>query len=501
MAMVRRRVGGFVRATNNINLVVTGHSGNNITITVPAGLSVSEGMIIVFRNNFGINSTSNPSIYANRIYYVRNPNPSPITDIGTINVSLAPAAISSVVWPVNTGTAVTGISIPAVAGDSIGMTYYLNTSPLSADQVVPTPGVFNLAKQAQMVKSGIWPEDLTKTMTGNALVVGGGGNGGQYNGGGGGGVYNGSVSFRKSIWFLATLGGGGGTASQISGYGFDLTANGGGAGGAIGGSSGTVILNTNTVLASGYAGGLNPSKILNSYQTTSNSLNPAVSNPSYNNNFTDTYTYSGNASAGGGGGGSGAAGVNGAVSPVAPVTTAPASFAGGIGGSGSGGYGGGGGAGGFAYNVVNFKRVSAYFLTQSGINNGATAPPGYTTQTTTYAHSAFGSTIGGTGGGGGSASTFNSVVNNSIAPLNNSSTTTYNLNPAIAGGANTGGGGGGGAYAGVSPQIGGANGGSGQLRITIPAERYNVTYPYINTMSTTLSTTNVTLTGSGKFAV
>jgi len=495
--MVRRRVGGFVRATNNINLVVTGHSGNNITITVPAGLSVSEGMIIVFSNNFGINSTSNPSIYANRIYYVRNPNPSPITNTGTINVSLAPAAISSVVWPVNTGTAVTGISIPAVAGDSIGMTYYLNTSPLSADQVVPTPGVFNLAKQAQMVKSGIWPEDLTKTMTGNALVVGGGGNGGQYNGGGGGGVYNGSFSFRKSIWFTTTVGGGGGSASQISGYGFNLTANGGTSDG---GSSGTVILNTNTVLASGYAGGLNPSKILSSYQNSNQYLNPNVSNPSFNNNFTDTYTYSGNASAGGGGGGSGGAGVNGAVSPVAPVTTAPAVFAGGEGGAGAGGYGGGGGAGGFAYNIVNFKRVSSYSLTNYGKSIGATNPPPSTQQTTTYAYSAFGSTIGGTGGGGGSASTATSVVNNTTAPLNNSSTTTYNLNTAIAGGANTGGGGGGGGYAGIT-NPGGNNGGSGQLQVTISAERYNVTYPYINSMSTTLSTTNVTLTGSGRFAV
>ena len=485
--MVRRRVGGFVRATNNINLVVTGHSGNNITITVPAGLSVSEGMIIVFSNNFGINSTSNPSIYANRIYYVRNPNPSPITATGTINVSLAPTAISSVVWPVNTGTAVTGISIPAVAGDSIGMTYYLNTSPLSADQVVPTPGVFNLAKQAQMVKSGIWPEDLTKTITGNALVVGGGGNGGQYNGGGGGGVYNGSVSFRKSIWFTTEVGGGGGSASQISGYGFNLTANGGTSNG---GSSGNALVNgvTNSF---GYPSGNAPSLSVTGTpssgpQTLTNSgsvLGPAPAFTTVNWFIYRTTTNRTNSSytAGSGGGGAGGTGGNGTAG------------AGGAGGSAVGGYGGGGGGGGTGYN--NSSTTQNYIRNSSGPSPSLPPPPPSINATVTSYY-----TIPSIGG---SSFTINSpsiTISNLSGPYNNTNVVTYIVNNASLGSAGTGGGGGGGAYAGQSYGTGGT-GGSGQLRITIPAERYNVTYPYINSMSTTLSTTNVTLTGSGKFAV
>lgn len=488
MAMVRRRVGGFVRATNNINLVVTGHSGNNITITVPTGLSVSEGMIIVFSNNFGINSTSNPSIYANRIYYVRNPNPSPITATGTINVSLAPTAISSVVWPVNTGTAVTGISIPAVAGDSIGMTYYLNTSPLSADQVVPTPGVFNLAKQAQMVKSGIWPEDLTKTMTGNALVVGGGGTGGQYNGGSGGGVYNGSISFNKSIWFTTTVGGGGGSASQISGYGFNLTANGGTSGG---GFSGSAVVNgvTNSV---GYSSGNAPSlsvpgtpssgtpELVLSGSTTGPP--PKYATVNWARYRTTTNRTDGSYTAGSGGGGAGGTGGNGT----------GIGGAGGSGGSALGGYGGGGGGGGTAYT----RSSTTQNYTQNSSGPSPSLPPNQpsnNTTVTTY------STIPSIGGSSSTKSPSITIANLS-GPYNYTNVVTYIVNNASEGSAGTGGGGGGGAYAGQSYGTGGT-GGSGQLRITIPAERYNVTYPYINNMSTTLSTTNVTLTGSGKFAV
>jgi len=338
-----------------------------------------------------------------------------------------------------------------------------------------------------MVKSGIWPEDLTKTMTGNALVVGGGGNGGQYNGGSGGGVYNGSISFNKSIWFTTTVGGGGGSASQISGYGFNLTANGGGSSG---GSSGSAVVNgvTNSF---GYSSGNAPSLSVTGTpstgpQTLTNSgsvLGPAPAYTTVNWFFYRTTTNRTDSSytAGSGGGGAGGTGGNGTAG------------AGGAGGSAVGGYGGGGGGGGTGYN--NSSTTQDYIRNSSGPSPSLPPPPPRINATVTSYY-----TIPSIGG---SSSTINSpsiTISNLSGPYNNTNVVTYIVNNASLGSAGTGGGGGGGAYAGQSYGTGGT-GGSGQLRITIPAERYNVTYPYINNMSTTLSTTNVTLTGSGKFAV
>jgi hypothetical protein len=325
-----------------------------------------------------------------------------------------------------------------------------------------------------MSQSGIWPEDLKKTISGNTLIVGGGGNGGQYNGGSGGGVYNGSVSFNRSILLTATIGGGGGNPSNIVGYGFNLVASGGGNDG---GASGSVILNGVTT-SPGYNSA--PSVTPPSTNVYTPFSTPQVNSPTIQYYTLGANSTTTNSSTGGGGGGAGGAGNSR------------------TGGSSLGNYGGGGGAGGFIY-TSNTKTETRYYNTYNPSTGGwnplqSNAYPTFYTN----AYSQISSVAGGTNGGASSSTILPAISGN---PSTYTYTTTYNVNNATAGGVNTGGGGGGGAYGGISPQVGGAAGGSGQLQVTIPAERYNVTYPYINSMSTTLSTTNVTLTGSGKFAV